>query len=99
MYYEIGGAIVILLLVLLSIQQTSGDLVVCETRHTRLFPVRHSFKYPLLYAFFPIDRPPRGLLINVQSQDYLGSPPCGSQLQDKLKWHLDRHVRHFSESN
>jgi len=89
MYLEIGVLVLVLLVLL---QRTSGKLVVCETSHTRLFPVRHSFKYPLLYVLFPIDRPPRGILLNIRDQDYLGSPPCGTRLKDKLKWHLERHV-------
>jgi len=75
-------------------------LLVCQTSHSRIFPVRHSFSYPLLYVYFRIDEPGANRfwavdnwrLFHVQSDDYLGSPPCGKTLMEKLKWHLKQHV-------
>lgn len=80
----------------------SGDtkLLICQTSHSRVFPVRHSFSYPLLYVYFRIDEPganrfwavDKWRLFHVQSDDYLGSPPGGKTLMEKLKWHLEQHV-------
>ena len=77
-------------------------LLICSTAHTRFFPVRHSFSYPLVYVFFRIDKPTttplfaldKWKLFHIRSKDYLGSPPCGASLEEKLRWHLEKHV-HF----
>jgi len=76
------------------------QLVVCSTSHSRFFPVRHSFTYPLLYIFFRIDKPTtssffavdKWRIFHVRSDDYLGAPPCGKTLMEKLRWHLEQHV-------
>jgi len=80
---------------------TNGHLLICSTTHSRFFPVRHSFTYPLLYAFFRIDENidtplfaiDRWRILHVRTDDYLGNPPGCRSLHDKLKWHLHRHVR------
>jgi hypothetical protein len=83
-----------------SSSKSDARLLICSTSHTRFFPVRHSFSYPLLYVFFPLDkaitspffRVDKWRIFHVKSEDYLGSPPCGSSLLEKLRWHLDQHV-------
>jgi Protein of unknown function (DUF1365) len=85
---------------LASSYKSDARLLICSTSHTRFFPVRHSFSYPLLYVFFPIDKTitsnffgvDKWRIFYVKSDDYLGSPPCGSSLIEKLRWHLDQHV-------
>jgi DUF1365 family protein len=77
------------------------QLLICSTSHTRFFPVRHSFTYPLLYVFLRINKPfsnvffalDKWRLFSIRTDDYLGSPPCGPTLMDKLYWHLDQHVQ------
>lgn len=79
---------------------TNGRLVICSTQHTRFFPVRHSFTYPLLYVFFDITENidtaffslDKWRLFSVRTADYLGNPPNCHSLHEKLKWHLERHV-------
>jgi hypothetical protein len=83
------------------------QFVVCSTSHTRIFPVRHSFRYPLLYVFFPLHTPETNFffeidkwrIFHIQSDDYLGSPPCGQSIPEKLHWHLKRHVSHTCTTN
>ena len=80
---------------------TDGQLLICSTTHSRFFPVRHSFTYPLLYAFFRIDADidtplfaiDRWRILHVRTADYLGNPPGCRSLHEKLKWHLRQHVR------
>jgi len=82
--------------------QTEGRtrFVLCSTSHTRLFPVRHSFKYSLLYVFISLDEPEsnpfcaidKWRIFRIRNADYLGSPPCGKRLLEKLHWHLKQHV-------
>src|SRR5271156_6215010 len=74
-------------------------LLVCSTTHRRFFPVKHDFKYPLLYAFLPLDGQSGTTVFKwwsgvfrIASDDYLGDPPCNRNLLDKLRWHLQRHV-------
>ena len=84
----------------LSEDPQKSRLLVCSTTHTRFFPVQYSFSYPLLYMYFRIDTPIKTSLVgldkwrifNIQSRDYLGAPPCGPSLLEKLRWHLNRHV-------
>lgn len=79
---------------------SESRLLICSTSHTRFFPVRHSFTYPLLYVFFPINNPAESAIFavdkwrvfHIRSDDYLGSPPCGPSLMEKLRWHLEQHV-------
>jgi DUF1365 family protein len=83
----------------------TARLVLCSTSHTRLFPVRHSFSYPLLYVFFPLEDPQTNAffaidkwrIFHIRSADYLGKPPCGNAILQKLRWHLKRHVLLFFE--
>lgn len=76
-------------------------LFLCSTTHTRFSPVRHSFSYPLLCSyirldsvintvFFAVDK---WAIFHIRSKDYLGSPPCGQSLREKLRWHLNQHVK------
>jgi len=103
---NVGYALVILVLsvgafVLRGGQRTDTKLLVCQTSHTRFFPVRHSFSYPLLYVYFQVNNPgttnfwavDKWRIFHVRSADYLGSPPCGNNFLEKLKWHLTQHVR------
>ena len=82
-------------------QRIDTKLLVCQTSHTRFFSVRHSFSYPLLYVYFQVNNPgttsfwavDNWRIFHVRSADYLGSPPCGNNFLEKLKWHLTQHVR------
>jgi len=99
----VGGVICIGLawVCLKTSKATDGQLLVCSTTHCRFFPVRHSFTYPLLYAIFRIDEDidtplfaiDRWRILQVRTDDYLGNPPGCRSLHEKLKWHLNRHVR------
>ena len=109
--YVLGTLVVLFLSVGVLLLRPEGSekigtkLLVCQTSHTRFFPVRHSFSYPLLYVYFRIDDAgsnafwavDKWRIFHVRSEDYLGLPPCGTSLMDKLKWHLKQHV-HSSSS-
>lgn len=83
-----------------STPESSTRLVLCSTSHTRLFPIRHSFRYSLLYVFLSLDKPQSNAffaidkwrIFYIRSSDYLGSPPCSQSILEKLKWHLQDHV-------
>src|SRR5947207_15924843 len=106
MFYESCVSILILIILaefaitLLCPSRSDAQLLICSTSHTRFFPVKHSFTYPLVYVFFPIDNPGENIffavdkwrIFHVRSGDYLGSPPCGPGLIEKLRWHLEQHV-------
>ena len=76
-------------------------LFLCSTTHTRFSPVRHSFSYPLLCSYIQLDSVTNTLffavdkwaIFHIRSKDYLGSPPGAQSLREKLRWHLNQHVK------
>ena len=113
MFVYIIAVVLVTLLVLLSsssskktdarlslLKDFSPRLLICSTGHSRFFPVRHSFKYPLLYIFCPLDSSSslffaidKWRIFHIRTADYLGHPQCGPSLTEKLRWHLQQHVR------
>jgi DUF1365 family protein len=84
------------------LRKSEGELLLCTTEHARVLPVKHAFRYPLLYAYVPLRRElehcnplfaiDKCRVLQIQTKDYLGAPPGTFTLLEKLNWHLRRHV-------
>lgn len=85
-----------------------SHLFFCKTFHTRFYPVRHTFQYPVLYVGVDLDDldeaknatrwwfgyNAKWSLVGLRDQDYLGPPvdQGKTSIKDKLLVQLETHV-------